>query len=141
MTVALDLYAYFKLNICILAPDAVTNVTVPTENISSSAATVNWVKLDEQTGFTISYIVFYQPVSSPYGPIVSGNRRRRQLDQKFRMNFTGPPGTLTNLNGSVMYSIQVAAVACALNEKLIGNLSMPITVNTLVGSKQSDTDT
>ena len=69
---------------------------------------------------TISYIVFYQPVRGPYGPIVSGNRRRRrQLNQNFTMNFTGPPGTLTNLNGSVTYSIQVAAVAYALNEKLM----------------------
>ena len=129
------------MNICILAPDAVTNITVPAENILSSAVTVNWAKLDEQIGFTISYIVFYQPMSGPYGPIVSGNRRKRQLNQNFTMNFTGPPGTLTNLNGSVTYSIQVAAVACALNEKLTGNRSMPKMVNTSVGSKQSDTDT
>ena len=115
---------------------------MPVENISSSAITVNWVKFDEQTGSTISYIVFYQAGSGPYGPIVSGNwRRRRQLNQKFTMNFTGPPGTLTNLNGSVTYSIQVAAVACGLNEKLIGNLSMATLINTSVGSKRSHTET
>lgn len=128
---------YFKLEsyIFYLAPDAVANVTTSVENVSFSAITVNWVELDEQTGFNISYIVFFQPLSGPYGPIVSGNRMRRQLNQGFTMNFTRPPGTLTNLNGSVTYSIQVAAVACALNEKLIGNLSMPIMVNTSVGSK------
>ena len=112
---------------------------MPVENTSSSSITVNWMKLDEQAGFTISYIVFFKPVSGPYGPIVSNNRRRRQLNQEFTMNFTGPPGTLTNLNGAVTYSIRVAAVACALNEKLIGNLSMPIIVNTSVGSKRSHT--
>ena len=99
------------------------------------------MKLGEKTGFTISYIVFYQPVSGPYGPIVSSNRRRRQLNQEFTMNFTEPPGTLTNLNGSVTYRIQVVAVACALNQKLIGNRSMAVMVTTSIGSKVSYIET
>ena len=128
-------------NPIILAPDSVANVSVPDENTSASTITVNWMEADEKTGFTFSYIVFYQPVSGPYGPIVSGNRRRRQLNQEFAMNFTESPGTLTNLNGSVTYRIQVAAVACALNQKLTGNRSIAIMVNTSVGSKLSHTET
>ena len=94
------------------------------------------MEVDEQEGVNISYRVFYQPVQGPYGPTASGNRRR-QLDQEFTMDFTGPPGTLTNLNGSVTYNIQVAAIACALysNQTVIGNRSEAIMINTSTGSK------
>ena len=89
------------------------------------------------TGVNISYRVFYQPVRGPYDPISSSNRRRRQLHQEFTMDFTGPPGTLTNLNGSVTYNIQVAAVARALysDQEAIGNRSEALVITTLTGSK------
>lgn len=125
--------------ICILEPDPVLNVGVPKENISSSTLTVYWMEASEQIGFNITYIVFYQPVNDPYGPIVSDNKRRRQVTEEgeFTMNFARSPGTLTNLNGSVTYKIQVAAIACALNgdQKLTGNRSIAVMVNTSVGSK------
>ena len=124
----------------ILAPDHVTNVSILD---TSSTVTVNWAEVNEQTDFNISYRVFYQPESGPYDHLVSGDRRRRQLDQEliFRMDFMNPPGTLTNLNGSVTYSIQVAAIVRSKysNYELIGNQSEPIEVNTSVGSKFSHT--
>ena len=95
------------------------------------------MEVDKQAGVNISYRVFYQPVQGPYGPIASGNRRRRQLDQEFTMDFTGPPGTLTNLNGSVTYKIQVAAIARALysDQRVTGNRSEAIMIITSTGSK------
>ena len=97
------------------------------------------MEVDEQIGFNTSYTIFYQPVSGPYGPIVTSSRRKRQVRQEgeFTMNFTGPPGTLTNLNGSVTYRIQVAAIACAINgnQKLIGDRSMAVMATTSIGSK------
>lgn len=97
------------------------------------------MKVDEQDGYNISYRVFYQPVSGPYGPIESVSRRKRQLSEEFTIDFTGPSGTLTNLNGSVTYKIQVAAVARALYSyhEMIGNQSEAIMVTTLVGGKLS----
>ena len=127
-----------ELYIClILEPEVVTNVSVPDENVPSSEVTLDWVEVDEQEGVNISYRVFYQPVQGPYGPIANGNRRRRQLDQEFTMDFTGPPGTLTNLNGSVTYNIQVAAIAHALysDQTVIGNRSEAIMIITSTGSK------
>ena len=95
------------------------------------------MKVEEQIGVNISYRIFYQPVRGPYGPTASSSRRRRQLDQEFTMDFTGPPGTLTNLNGSVTYNIQVAAVARALysDQEAIGNRSEALVITTLTGSK------
>ena len=95
------------------------------------------MKVEEQIGVNISYRIFYQPVQGPYGPISSSNRRRRQLHQEFTMDFTGPPGTLTNLNGSVTYNIQVAAIAHALysDQEAIGNRSVATVITTLTGSK------
>ena len=95
------------------------------------------MEVAEPTGVDISYRVFYKPVRGPYGPISSSYRRRRQLDQKFTMDFTGPPGTLTNLNGSVTYNIQVAAIARALysDQEAIGNRSKALVITTLTGSK------
>ena len=88
-------------------------------------------------GVNISYRVFYQPVRGPYDLISSSNRRRRQLYQEFTMDFTGPPGTLTNLNGSVTYNIQVAAIARALysDQEAIGDRSKAMVITTLTGSK------
>ena len=95
------------------------------------------MEVEEPTGVNSSYRVFYQPVRGPYDPISSSYRRRRQLDQEFTMDFTGPPGTLTDLNGSVTYNIQVAAVARALysDQEAIGNRSDVMVITTLTGSK------
>ena len=94
-----------------LAPAPVPSVT--TQSISSSMLTINWMEPDVPNGVITHYTVFYLPVSGPYGPIMNSNRRKRQLaqDGEFAMNFTGTSGTLTNLNGSVTYRIQVSAVA------------------------------
>ena len=96
------------------------------------------MEVDEQIGFDTLYTVFYQPVAGPYGPIASDNTRKRQLEQEeeFAMNFTSPPGVLTNLNGSVTYKIQVVAIVHAINSDqiLIGNRSIPLMVTTSVGS-------
>jgi len=75
--------------------------------------TINWMEPDVPKGVITHYTVFYLPVRGPYGPTMTGNRRKRQLvqDGEFAMNFTGTSGTLTNLNGSVTYRIQVSAVA------------------------------
>ena len=75
--------------------------------------TINWMEPDIPNGAITHYTVFYLPVSGPYGPIITSNRRKRQLvqDGEFAMDFTGTSGTLTNLNGSVTYRIQVSAVA------------------------------
>ena len=118
------------------------NVSILAENVTSSTVTVNWMEVNEQTDFNISYRVFYQPVSGPYDHLVNGEKRRRQLGQEliFITDFTDPPGTLTNLNGSVTYRIQVAAIARAQysSQKLIGDRSEPpIPVNTAVGSELS----
>ena len=126
-----------EIYIClILEPEIVTNVSVPDENISPSTLNVDWIEVDEQEGVNIFYRIFYQPVQGPYGSIASGHRRR-QLDQEFTMDFTGPPGTLINLNGSVTYNIQVAAIARALysNQTVIGNRSEAIMIITSTGSK------
>ena len=94
-----------------VAPSPVPKVT--TQSISSSMLTINWMEPDIPTGVITHYTVFYLPLSGPYGPINTSNRRKRQLaqDGEFTMDFTGTSGTLTNLNGSVTYRIQVSAVA------------------------------
>ncbi|XP_065904893.1 uncharacterized protein [Dysidea avara] len=92
-------------------PTPVPSVTI--QSISSSMLTINWMEPDIPNGAITHYTVFYLPVSGPYGPIITSNRRKRQLvqDGEFAMDFTGTSGTLTNLNGSVTYRIQVSAVA------------------------------
>ena len=84
------------------------------------------------------YTVFYLPVSGPYGPIMASNRRKRQSAQagELTINFTGTTGTLTNLNGSVTYSIQVAVVGTFNGLEVTGDRSDPIEMTTAVGSKQ-----
>ena len=53
------------------------------------------------------------------------------------MNFTETSGTLTNLNGSVTYRIQVAAVTAFNGQEVIGDRSDPIERTTLEGGKQN----
>ena len=84
------------------------------------------------------YRVFYLPVRGPYGPIMASSRRKRQSVQagEFFMNFNGTTGTLTNLNGSVTYSIQVAAVTIFNEQEVIGDRSAAIEMTTSTGGKQ-----
>ena len=84
------------------------------------------------------YRVFYLPVRGPYGPIMASNRRKRQSTQagELTMNFTGTTGTLTNLNGSVTYRIQVAAVTTFNDDEVIGDRSAAIEMTTLEGGKE-----
>ncbi|XP_065905772.1 receptor-type tyrosine-protein phosphatase F-like isoform X3 [Dysidea avara] len=92
-------------------PTPVPRVT--TQSISSSMLTINWMEPNVPNSVIDHYTVFYLPVSGPYGPIMTSNRRKRQLaqDREFAMDFPGTSGTLTNLNGSVTYRIQVSAIA------------------------------
>ena len=84
------------------------------------------------------YRVFYLPVRGPYGPIMVSNRRKRQSAEagEFIMDFPGNTGTLTNLNGSVTYRIQVAAVTTFDYDEVIGDRSAVIEMITLEGRKQ-----
>ena len=84
------------------------------------------------------YRVFYLPVSDPYGPIMASNRRKRQSAQPGEsfMDFNESSITLTDLNGLVTYSIQVAAVTTFNNDEVIGDRSTAIERTTLEGGKQ-----
>ena len=118
-----------------LAP--VAGITAPAQSITSSMLTINWMEPDVPNGVITHYTVFYLPVSGPYGPIMTSNRRKRQLaqDGEFAMNFTGTSGTLTNLNGSVTYRIQVSAVALYNGEELFGDRSTSKMITTSEGSE------
>ncbi|XP_065914678.1 protein sidekick-1-like isoform X2 [Dysidea avara] len=115
-------------------PATVPRVT--TQSISSSMLTINWMEPDVPNGVITHYIVFYLPVSGPYGPIITRNRRKRQLaqDGEFAKNFTGTSGTLTNLNGSVTYRIQVSAFALYNEMELGGDRSIVELITTSEGS-------
>ena len=99
--------------------------------------TISWMEPDAPNGVITHYMVFYLPVSGPYGPIMTSNRRKRQLaqDGEFAMGFTGTSGTLTNLNGSVTYRIQVSAVALYNGNELLGSRSIPEMITTSEGSE------
>ena len=86
------------------------------------------------------YTVFYLPVIGPYGPIMTSNRRKRRLaqDGEFAMDFIGTSGTLTNLNGSVTYRIEVSAIALYNGIELVGDRSNAVTITTLEGGKSND---
>ena len=81
------------------------------------------------------YTVFYLPVSGPYGPIMASKRQSAQAGE-LTMNFTETTGTLTNLYGSVTYSIQVAVVGIFNGQEVIGDRSDAIERTTLEGGKQ-----
>ena len=84
------------------------------------------------------YTIFYLPVSGPYGPIMTSNRRKRQSAQagELSMDFTETTGTLTGLFGSVTYSIQVAVVGIFNGQEVIGDRSDAIEMTTLEGGEQ-----
>ena len=98
--------------------------------------TINWMEPDVPNGVITHYTVFYLPVSGPYGPIMTSNRRKRQLaqDGEFVMDFTGTSGTLTNLNGSVTYRIQVSPIALFSGMVLMGDRSNSTLITTPEGS-------
>ena len=89
------------------------------------------------------YRVFYLPVKGPYGPITASNRRKRQSVQvgELFMDFNEASGNLTDLNGAVTYSIQLAAVTTFNNDEVIGDRSAVIVRTTLEGGKQIFTTT
>jgi len=101
-------------------PSRVSDVTIPNDSISSSTLTLTEITITN--GVLSHYTVFYLPVRGPYGLIMTSNRRRRQpaQDGELTMNFNGTIGILTNLNGSVTYRIQVAAVVMLNGEEHIG---------------------
>ena len=86
--------------------------------------TVSWMEPYVPNGVISYYIVFYLPVNNTYGAIMEGTRKRQLVeDGEFTANFNESPGTLTNLNGSVTYMIQVSAVAIFNGVELIGDRS------------------
>ena len=99
--------------------------------------TINWMEPDIPNGVVSHYTVFYLPVSGPYGPIMTSNRKKRQLaqDGEFAMDFTGTSATLTNLNGSVTYRIEVSAIALYNGLELVGDRSSAVMITTLEGGK------
>jgi len=99
--------------------------------------TINWMYPSVLIGIVTHYTVFYLPVRGPYGPIMTSNRRKRQLaqDGEFAMDFTETSGTLINLNGSVTYRIQVSAVVLCDEAELFGNRSIPQIITTSEGSE------
>ena len=115
------------------APDPVSNVTVQSR-LSSSMLTVSWVEPYVSNGVISYYIVFYLPVNNTYGPITESVRKRQLVeDGEFTANFNESPGTLTNLNGSVTYMIQVSAIAVFNGVELFGDRSMSTISTTAEG--------
>ena len=122
-----------------VAPGPVSNVTVSSELITSSTLTLTWMEINVTNSVLLRYTVFYLPVSGPYGPFTASNRRKRQLTQpvELAMNFTtDTAGTLMDLNGSVTYSIEVAAITMANDQELIGGRSPAIQISTSEGGKE-----
>ena len=97
-----------------LAPSPVLDVIISNDTVTSSGLTLSWMAVNLTNSVLMHYTVFYLPVRNPYGPIIASGRRKRQSAQtgEFTMNFTSETttGTLMDLNGSVTYRIQVAAV-------------------------------
>ena len=120
-----------------IAPQPVPGVTIPTQSISSSMLTINWMEPNVPNGVINYYTVYYLPVSGPYECIMTSNRRKRQLAQnkEFAMNFTETSATLTNLNGSVTYRIEVSAIALYNGVELVGDRSNEEVITTPDGGK------
>ena len=89
--------------------------------------TINWREPDIPNGVFSHYTVFYLPVSGPYG------QRKLAQDGEFAMDFTGTSATLTNLNGSVTYRIEVSAIALYNGIELVGDWSNAVMITTLEG--------
>ena len=125
--------------VCHVALGPVSGLNTSSDDpVTSSEFTLTWMDIGMTSSNFRHYIVFYLPVRGPYGPIMASNRRKRQSVQPegFIMNFTGTTGTLTNLNGSVTYRIQVAAVTTFDSDEVIGDRSAAILLTTLEGRKQ-----
>ena len=109
------MWSLFVIHICLmfLAPSPVAAVTIPNDTVTTSTLILSWMMPNLTNSVLLRYTVFYSPVSGPYDRIMASNRRKRQSAQpgELTMDFTtGNNGTLTGLNGSVTYMIQVAAV-------------------------------
>ena len=116
----------------------VSNVAVSNKSVTSSTFTLTWMEISLTSSDFSHYTVFYLSVSSPYGPIMTSNRKKRQSAQagELTMNFTGTTSTLTNLYGAVTYRIQVAVVTTFDGQEIIGDQSAAIEMNTLEGGKK-----
>ena len=120
------------------APGPVSDLTVRNDTITSSTLTLTWMEISLTNREFSHYAVFYLPVSGPYGPIMTSNRRKRQSTQdgELTMNFTETIGTLTGLYGAVTYRIQVAIVTTLNGQIVIGDRSAVIEIMTLEGGKE-----
>ena len=83
------------------------------------------------------YTVFYLPVRGPYGDIMTSDRKKRQSTEpgELTMNFTETTGTLTNLNGSVTYRIQMAVVVTIDGQEVTGDRSDATEMTTSEGGE------
>ena len=124
--------------ICCVDPAPVSNIIVSNDSETFSTFVLTWTEVNLTTSMFSHYTVFYLPVRGPYGPIMASNRRKRQSAQagEFTLNFTGTTGTLTNLNGSVTYMIQVAVVVTIDGQEVIGDRSDATEMTTSEGGEQ-----
>lgn len=105
-------------------------------SISSSTLTLSWSGSSLSQGVITHYTVFYLPITGPYGPIFTDDQSEglEERDNEFSFNTTITTATLTGLDGSVTYRIQVSAVALYSNGlKLIGIRSTAVMVTTAEG--------
>ena len=123
--------------ICCVDPAPVSNIIVSNDSEIFSILTLTWMEINLTTSMFSHYTVFYLPVRGPYGPIMPSNRRKRQSMQvgELTMNFNGTTGTLTNLNGSVTYRIQMAVVVTINEQEVTGDRSDATEMTTSEGSK------
>ena len=123
--------------ICHVALESVSDVSINNDSITSMGLTLSWMDISMTSSNFRHYRVFYLPIRGPYGPIMASNRRKRQSAQPGEsfMDFNEVSGTLTNLNGLVTYSIQVAAVTTFNNDEVVGDRSVAIERTTLEGGK------
>ena len=121
-----------------IALESISDITIHDESVTSSTFTLTWMEISLTSSDFRHYTIIYLPVSGPYGPIMTSNRRKRQSAQagELTMNFTGTTGTLTNLYGAVIYRIQVVAVIMFNGQEVVGGRSTAIEMTTLEGSKQ-----
>ena len=121
-----------------LAPSLISDVTIPNESVTASIVTLSWMEVNLMNSVLLRYTVFYLPVSGPYDRIMASNRRKRQSAQagELTMDFTtGTAGTLMDLNGSVTYSIEVAAVVMLNGQVVTGDRSTTTEITTLDGGE------
>ena len=113
---------------CSTAPDPVLSMT--TNSISSSTLTLSWIGSSASQGAITHYVVFYLPINGPYGPIYIDDQSEglEERDKEFSINTSTTIVTLSNLNGSVTYRIQVSAVALFNGIELTGMRSTAVMV-------------